>query len=200
MREFVPEPVAPKRRDITFVAIKTSGRNASVHEILDLAVIRVDGETLEELDKERWLITPHRIAEANPKALRASLFDVEMWAALGKPIDVVVDQVRPLLDGAVLAGHDIASTLAFLRRAFHQADVRYGFLFGLTIDTAALAWPLYQSGRAADMTFRPVCSCMGVTTDWRQSAMDDALDTLKLTRRFAGIYSVALDIALGKEA
>ena len=179
-------------KPLAFVDLETSGLDPTRHEILEAAVIRVDAGTLADIDCTDVRVHPMRLEDADPEALRMVGYSKRAWE-LAATLDEALEWIWPLLDGAVLAGHNPAFDRAFLEAAWQRTGVPRPALDHHILDTASLAWPLFASGRLASLSLDAVCKHLGIVRKVRHRALADADDSLEVARRLLPVYRGALD-------
>ena len=134
---------APKTT-VAFVDLETTGLDPSRHDIIELGIIRVDARTLEVLDEHEALVAPERLGEAQLDVLAINGFTTAAWEH-ALPLREALLEVAPLLDGALVAGHNVGFDWAFLETGFRRTgltlpNVDVHFVQGLdVIDIAVLA-------------------------------------------------------------
>ena len=177
---------------IAFIDLETTGLDPACHEILEAAVIRVDGGTLAEIDHTDVRVHPERIEDASPEALRINGYAPEAWkdaASLGQALE----WIAPLLDGAVLAGHNPGFDRAFLEAGCRRTGIAPPAWDHHLLDTASLAWPLFASGRLASLSLDAVCAHLGIVRKERHRALADAANSLDVARRMIPAIQDAVD-------
>ena len=102
---------APKTT-IAFVDLETTGLDPSRHDIIELGIIRVDARTLEVLDEYEALVAPERLGEAQLDALAINGLTTATWEHALTLREALLE-VAPLLDGALVAGHNVGFDWAF---------------------------------------------------------------------------------------
>jgi len=183
-----PTPVAPTRRTpvsaIAFVDLETTGLDVRRHEIIEAGVLRVDARSLEVIATCEVRIRPERLDEAEPEALAVSGFSFAEWAQAAT-LDVALSRITPLLEGALIAGHNVGFDWAFIEAAYRQAHLPRPNVDYHRLDTASLAWPLVASGELRSMSLDAVAAHLGLERPSPHRAMADARCSLEVARRLA---------------
>jgi len=169
-------------RPLAFVDLETSGLDPTRHEILEIGVVRADGRTLETLGMFDVRVQPERIDDADPEALRINAWTAEAWTD-AVPLDVALVRTKPLLEGALLAGHNISFDRSFLDAAWRSTGVPAPKVDHHAIDTATLAWPLLVAGLIESLSLDPVCRHLGIGCAEPHRALADARRSLEVARR-----------------
>lgn len=169
-------------RPLAFVDVETTGLDPSRHEIIELGVVVADPRTLETRGMFDVRVRPGRIEEADPVALDINGWSAEAWKD-AVPIDVALVRARPLLEGALLAGHNVSFDRAYLDAAWRSTGVRPPGMDHHVLDTATLAWPLHAAGLIASLKLDAVCEALGVDVGQPHRALVDAQRSLEVARR-----------------
>ena len=122
---------------LIFIDVETSGLTPTVHEVLQIAVIR-DDPTTGMVTRYETKIKPTRIGWAEPKALEVNGYTPEAWADSPSAKDVLTE-LKPWLEDGILVGHNVAFDRAFLEELFarHKDSIK---LPHRTLDTYGLAY------------------------------------------------------------
>ncbi len=172
-------------RPIVFLDLETTGLDPKVHEIVEIAAIQVDAESLVELDVLHLRVKPERLDVASVHALKINGFDMEVWEnAVG--LGGALSKLSPMLDGAVMAGHNVGFDQAFLDAAYASTGVPRPRMDHHTLDTASLAWPLYTDGVIKSLSLAAVCDALGVDGGTPHRALHDARRSLQVARELLG--------------
>lgn len=169
-------------RDIAFIDLETTGLDPDRHEILEVAVIRVDAKELHPLDEVECRVRPVRIAEADPTALDLGGYSPQAWAN-APSLAEAMERIAPLLEGTILAGHNVAFDRGFLESAWQAVGSRPEGMDYHLLDTATLAWPLWSAGAIVRLSLDEVCECLGITREPAHRAVTDARCCLEVARR-----------------
>ncbi|MDP1826633.1 MAG: 3'-5' exonuclease [Archangium sp.] len=183
-----PTPLTPRKRAplsaIAFVDLETSGLDFRRHEILEIAVIRVDATTLEVISGCEVRVIPELLEEAEQEALAVSGFSLAEWAEASR-LPVALTRVAPLLEGALIAGHNVSFDWAFLEAGFRHARLPRPDVDYHRLDTASLAWPLVATGELRSLSLDSVAAYLGLERPSPHRAMADARCSLEVARRLA---------------
>jgi DNA polymerase-3 subunit epsilon len=169
-------------RPLAFVDLETTGLDPRRHEILEIAVVRADPRTLEVTGMLDLRVRPGRIEDADPAALGINAWSAEAWRD-AVPLDIALVRAKPLLEGALLAGHNISFDRIFLDAAWNASGVPAPDLDHHVLDTATMAWPLHAAGLVESLSLDVVCETLGIDTGQPHRALADARRSLEVARR-----------------
>jgi len=181
----VPQAAVVKpysRREIAFVDIETTGLNPARHEILEVAVLRVDARTMKPVAETTVLVSPERLHDAQPEALHVCGFSPALWASAVPLVDALAE-IAPLLEGAIIAGHNVAFDWSFLVAGFRRVGLPLPDVDYHRLDTASLAWPLYGDGELTSLSLDAIARYLDVDRRWPHEALDDVRCTAEVARR-----------------
>lgn len=157
-------------RPLAFLSLKTTGPDPEEDAITEIAVVRVDPRSLDVEEALSLSVVPDVVGRAVPEG--------EPEAFLG----AALERIEPLLDGAVLAGHELGEQLPFFQHAWVEHGHRPDGLYPYHVDTAGLAWGLLASGEVEDLALESVCGPLGIDAELR-SATGRAYASLEVARR-----------------
>jgi DNA polymerase-3 subunit epsilon len=187
---FVLPPKAPQTQTpsplkaLAFIDLETTGQEPTWHDILEVAVVRVDASTLKVLGQYNALVAPGRLEYARPEALEACGFSKAAWAK-AVPLKEALEAAAPLLEGAHLAGHDVDLDWGFLEAGYLRAGLRPPRVEPRRLDTASLAWPLFVGGEVPSVSLDDLAAHFGLSRCKPHRALSDALCALEVARRLA---------------
>ena len=172
---------APKTT-IAFVDLETTGLDPSRHEILEIGVVRVDARTLEVLAEHEVLVMPERLGDAQLDALAINGFTTAAWER-ALPLRDALREVSPLLEGALIAGHNVGFDWSFLEAGFRRTGLALPNVDYHRLDTASLAWPLVVTGELPSMSLDPLAKLFGLERPNPHRALADARCSLAVARK-----------------
>ncbi len=180
-----PVRVAPKTPldSVPFVVIdtETTGWDATRDRILSLAVVPVEAGRLPVGGVRSWLLY-HPEAPLTEAVRVHGILPVDSRS--GEPERKVIDELLPIVTGAVLVGHHIAFDVAVLNAALHRTHRLR--LRNPLLDTATFAMHVlepfrktgYPGQRAPSLD--EVCTHCGIHPLERHTAAGDAFTTAEL--------------------
>jgi DNA polymerase III subunit epsilon len=169
-------------RPLVFVDCETTGLDPDRHELIEVAAIRVDPRTLKIETELALKVHLERIEDADPDALRINGYTEEAWSD-AVSLAEAMQQLAPVLDGCMLAGHNVAFDRSFLDAAWKHVGHRPNGLDHHLLDTATLAWPLLSAGSLDSVSLTPVCKRLGIERGEEHWALDDARASLEVAKR-----------------
>lgn len=174
-------------RDLVFIDCETTGLEPDYHEIIEIAAARVDPGTLvirREMDAKIQPAHPERV---DPEAVRKNGYTPDRWLdALS--LDEALDRLSPILNGAVLAGHNVAFDRMFIEAAYHRAEQILPDIDYHLVDTASLAWPLVVAGIIERPSLRFLCEHFGISNEGAHSAPADVRRTIAVYRELMSLF------------
>lgn len=181
MTDSIPNNTEKKPLDLVFLDVETTGLDHAVHEILEVAAIRVTADLDHVLATYSTKVTPTRLHTASPEALAVNGYDPETWTDSIPLVDALI-ALWPLLEGAVPAGHNVGFDLGFLEAAARETGKGPLPTDYHRLDTASLGWLLVTAGDSTSWSLGAVCDALGVKRDREHTALDDALAALQVAR------------------
>jgi len=179
-RSDVPIPL----KALAFVDLETTGLDPSRHDIVEVAVIRVDARSFEVLAEYHTLVAPERLEDAQPEALAICGFSKAAWTN-ALPLRDALLAVAPLLEGALVAGHNVGFDWAFLEAGFRRAGLSLPRVDYHRLDTASLAWPLVATGELSSISLDSLATLFGLDRPRPHRALADAKCALEVARRLS---------------
>lgn len=171
--EGVEPPARAPIKAIAFVDIETTGLDPDRHEILEVAVVRVDPDALIVLEEKSVLVQPERLSDADPEALAVCGYSASVWSR-ALPLKWALRAIAPLLDGALIAGHNVGFDWSFLEAGFRRAELPLPRVDYHRLDTASLAWLLKANDEVDSVSLDAVCAYFGIDRPRPHRALQDA--------------------------
>ena len=165
-------------RPLAITDIETTGLDAAVHEIIELAVLIVDQKTFKITDRYHIRIKPQHIRTGAKRALEISGYSERVWrtaVSLETALTTYADKVRD----AVFCSYNVFLAYSFLDAAFKSTGVE-----DLTdyhrLDIFTLAWSRLN---LASPTLESICKRLDIVPEpLPRRAMDGALKQLEVLR------------------
>jgi DNA polymerase III epsilon subunit-like protein len=194
MADTTPDKKIPPLRlvPVAFLDVETTGLDPKVHEIVEIAVVGLDGQVL--LDTK---VKPVNIGVATEEALKVNGYNEADWAD-APTFDEIKDDVMAALKHKVVVGQNPQFDRNFVVEALARVGVEkaYRKVKRHTIDTITLAWEHLVPCGLDRLNLEAECNFLGIPLDResRHGALPDAqaartlyLMTLRATeeQRFA---------------
>ena len=167
---------------LAFIDVETTGLDPTRHEIVEIGVVRVRGDTLAEIDRTDVRIRPQHLDRADPSALALNGYSEGAWEN-ATDLAEALDFVAPLLGGAIMAGHNVSFDRGFLDASWSRTGVRPPEMDHHVVDTATLAWPLLACGLIPSVSLKDLCPALGMDRGDAHRALADARCSLQVARR-----------------
>jgi len=166
---------------IHFIDTETTGLDASVHEIIEIAIITENGDG----DIKRWCtkIKPQRIEDADPKALEVNGYNEEDWRDAPTFEEVYEHCLWDKWDNEdIMVGHNIAFDAEFLREECRRiGEWQTDQYFPRTkIDTITLAHEHLMPMGLLSLSMGSIRSFLDWSYEGAHTALKDAEDCRKL--------------------
>ncbi|NOJ86848.1 3'-5' exonuclease, partial [Myxococcus xanthus] len=171
-------------RTLSFIDLETTGLDASQHEVLEVAVLRVDARSLQVLAEYEARVQPTRLADAQPEALAVCGYSDEDWQD-ALPLPEVLATVTPLLASTLVAGHNTGFDWGFLAEGYRRSGLPLPGVDYHRLDTASLAWPLLATGEVESLSLNALAKRFGLHRPTPHRAMADARCALEVARCLA---------------
>lgn len=130
---------------LTFFDIETTGLDPVKNEILELAAIEIDVQTLEVIRSYATKTKPVRMETAHPRALEVCGYRPEDWTE-AKDLKVALQEVHSLLYRCIPGGHNVTFDIRFLEQAYRQHYLPSPEFHSLHVDTQSIVGELRTEG------------------------------------------------------
>ena len=166
------------KRPLAFIDTETTGLDASVHEVIEVAIIKEhpDGRL------ERWqsLIRPKDLDSAHPKALAMNGYNEapERWDSAPYS-EHVAEDIAARLKGCVIVGHNVGFDLKFLQANFDREGLKYRLPYH-KVDTVSLAYEHLVPCGLESLSLDKIRHFLDWGTEGAHTAMKDAKDARRL--------------------
>lgn len=175
-------------RAIAFIDIETTGLEADYHDIVEIAAMRIDPSTWEVQTELNVKVHPEHPDRIDPEAVRVNGYSAAHWKDALQLRNALV-KLTPMLNGCVIAGHNVHFDWSFLLAAYRRLEVVQPEVDYHLLDTASLAWPLVIAGVIERPTLRALCDLLGVSNNDAHTALGDAYRAMNAYRRLAEIMN-----------
>lgn len=186
MRNFLPKP--NKKHDICFVDLETSGLKSWEHEIIEIAAVLVDGQTLEI--KKQMSCKTRPTKPVSPEAARVNGYTSEKWKD-AIAIEHGLRLIFPIIEGARWAGSNPSFDRSFVQQACKTHGLEFPKLSSYRmIDTNAMIEPWIFHGVIDRAGIDEIGKLFGLAPRGAHSALEDALLVCEIYKRIVHEFRV----------
>lgn len=165
-------------RPLAITDIETTGLDAAIHEIIDLAVLIVDQHTLKILDRYSARVKPRNIRTGAKRALALAGYSTGAWAKavpLEAALAVYADKAR----NAAFCSYNVYLAYSFMDAGFREAGIEDPTDYH-RLDLFTLAWS--RLGLASP-NLDGICKRLNIVPEpLPRRAMDGALKQLEVLK------------------
>jgi DNA polymerase-3 subunit epsilon len=192
---------------LIFMDTETTGLNPEEHELIEIALKRLDPKTLEVMGSYHVLVLPS--VPPTPEVAAINGYDETKWKAQGAKPNLETEdfeKMEALLQGATPAGQNPSFDMSFLRAAwaavFEHGSLQVPFpkMDYHQLDLAALAWPLYVAGVLPGLSLRHTRKLFGLPGEQEHRAMADVDDSIAVYKAMLKLYAPAVASLSGEAA
>jgi DNA polymerase-3 subunit alpha (Gram-positive type) len=170
MADATPDKKIPPLRQVpvVFLDVETTGLDPTAHEIVEIAVVSLEGQPL--IDTK---VKPQNIAAASPKALEVNGYNEADWAD-APTFDEIKDDVMEALKHKVIVGQNPQFDRNFVVEALRRAgvDEPHRKLKRHTIDTITLAWEHLVPCGLDRLNLGAECEFLGIPLEAHRALAD----------------------------
>jgi len=147
-------------RPLAIVDLETTGLDASIHEIVDLAVLIVDQKSLNVTGRYGARVKPRNIDRAAQKALHVVGYSPNLWRT-SVPLEAAMEVLSEKVSGAILCSTNVYLTRSFLDAAFRRCGVEDSTSYH-HIDLMSIAWAAAPTLKLTRLSMDAVCKKLGI--------------------------------------
>lgn len=147
-------------RPLAIVDLETTGLDASIHEILDLAVLITDQDTLKVTGRYSARVKPRNIKRAARRALDVVGYSPNLWRT-SVPLEAAMEVFSEKAAGAILCSANMFLTRSFLDAAFKRCGVEDSTSYH-HVDLMSIAWAKSPHIRVGRLTMDAMCKKLGI--------------------------------------
>jgi len=157
-----------RQQPVVFLDTETTGLDPTVHEIVEIAVVDLEGHVL--LNTK---IKPVNIERASPEALKVNGYNEADWAE-APTFDEIKDTVMEVLKHKIIVGQNPQFDRNFVVEALSRCGVEkaYRKLKRHTIDTITLAWEHLVPCGLDRLNLGAECEFLGIPLEAHQALAD----------------------------
>lgn len=162
-------------RPLAITDIETTGLDALLHEIVELAVLIVDQKTLNITDKYQIKVKPINIQNANRQALKVCGYTAREWRS-AVSLEVAMQVYAEKTKDAIVVAHNVFFEWSFLAEAFKRTGVEDHTDYHRA-DIFSIAWARAKRLPGVDeFTLEAIARSLGIPRESRpHRAMNGAL-------------------------
>ncbi len=176
-----------KLHNLAFIDTETTGTDASLHEIIELAVIIArqvpregKGPKLEIIEECEWKIKMQHPERAEEQALRVNGYNEVDWM-FAVDRKKAMEEFAKKTQSCSFVSHNLVFDHAFVMKAFDETGVENRMHYA-KIDTISLAFArLYDAPQADKFSLRALCELLKIENTKAHTALAD-------TRALVAIY------------
>ena len=163
-------------RPIAITDIETTGLDATVHEVIELAILVIDQNSLRILDRYHAKIKPRHIRTGAKKALEVVGYSEQAWRT-AVPLEVALLAYAAKAKEAVFCSYNVYLAYSFLDAGFKLTGVEDPTDYH-RLDLFTLAWS--RLGLVSP-TLDSICKRLSIVPEpFPRRAMDGALKQLEV--------------------
>ena len=160
-------------KDYVSIDIETTGLDPKKDRIIEIGAVRVRNGNISEV--KNWLINPRcELSDFIKDLTKIS----ESMLADAPYIDEVIPEVIEFCKEDIIIGHNIMMDFSFLKRNAVNRKLNFE---KSGIDTLKLARVIFADMEKKNLGF--LCDALGISTENRHRAADDALATVQLFQK-----------------
>lgn len=175
-----------RNRHLVFIDLETTGLDKDKHEIIEVACLVVDGQSLEVVEEYVAKVKPKHIETANSEALKINGYDPNKWRG-AKNIEEVMEKIRAISEGGMIAGWNVSFDWAFIEENFEKLKIESSFNYH-KVDVQSIAYAcLYRKKKAKSLRLDAVAPFFGIEKGKIHGAEEDIKITYELFKKFMNI-------------
>lgn len=164
---------------LAFVDVETTGLDSDKHEIIQLACVLAEQKTrpgkgpeVTIIDEFELKITPTRLQDAEPEALRVNGFNEMEWM-FAIDLKNAMEHFAKKAKGAIMVAHNLCFDAGFIDKAFKSTGVE-NTLHYQKLDTLSIAFAQHYNKPDFDKySLRYLCEIYGVKNERAHTALAD---------------------------
>ncbi len=180
---------AMRLTDLAFVDIETTGLDARVHEIIEIAVVRVrqiwdvnEKPVFEKLFEWSAKIKPERLNVADPIALKINGYIASDWIG-SVSLESALRDFAEKTDGAIMVAHNVAFDNGFIEENFARYGIK-NLMHYHRLDTVSFAFgKLAHTAEIGRYSLGELCKYFGIVNERAHSALSDARADFELFKK-----------------
>ncbi len=164
--------------ELSFIDTEFTGVGLE-HELIEIAVIRVNSFNFSVLDEWEVKIKPQHIELADEKALKINGYNEKDWQDALEPKEALKKFLEKV-DDSMLVGHNLSNDWFYICKALMENNLAPTFFYK-GIDTFSLAWQKLRNDKdIRSLGLSELANYFGIVREKPHSALDDALTAYKV--------------------
>jgi DNA polymerase III alpha subunit (gram-positive type) len=181
------------KRDYVVFDVETTGLDPNWNEIIELAAVKLDANTLEEKGRYYSKVQFKYPRRMSKKVAEMNHYNEDEWKDKARPPKDVIDGFLEFSADCIKVGHNVKFDMNFVEAAYKRYMKQVFTVSGPApnpwgkgyhaIDTSSLAAPLQFKGELYSVSLKNVCKHLGITNNKAHAAMSDVLATAEVFRK-----------------
>lgn len=161
MPKLLDQPPLFRQLPILFIDLEMTGLDASQHEIVEIAALRVDQPNFNITGSYYAKVIPEHIDSADPDALRIISYSPESWSG-AIPLRQAMIELSNFAPNCILAGWSIQNDWDFLNAALVKLNLPYFYSHRL-LEIFSLAFAkLYHNQEVVHLNLANAAKVLGI--------------------------------------
>jgi len=170
-----------RHRPLVFIDIETTGLDPLQHEIIEIACLVVNPQTLEIRKEYHRKVWPEHLETADPASLGVNKYSPKTWHE-AKSLKEVLKELNSLTPGGQFIGYNISFDRSFIENAAREYGMMLNFDYHW-IDVMSLVYFKSLSDKKLErLKLTHVCEIWGIPLKEAHTAMGDVKATLAVYR------------------
>jgi len=145
---------------ISLVDLETTGLDPRICEIIEMAVIVFDADSLEEIERYETKVLPEHIETASQKALLINGYSEKDWKGAVSLRDAM-KELAIRVDGTQLLAQNVVFDYGFLEAAEHETEIKLNFMRPC-LDLPSIAWGIIPHEKVQSWSLKTLCAYLRV--------------------------------------
>jgi len=170
-----------RHRPLVFIDIETTGLDPLQHEIIEIACLVVNPQTLEIRKEYHRKVQPEHLETADPASLEVNKYSPKAWHE-AKSLKEVLKELNSLAPGGQFIGYNVSFDRSFIENAAREYGMMLNFDYHW-IDVMSLVYfESLSDKRLERLKLTHVCEIWGIPLKKAHTAMGDVKATLAVYR------------------
>ena len=159
-------------KPLVFVDVETTGLDPNIHEIIEIAILPLEGPVWETK------IKPEHIEKASPKALEINGYrdHPEDWGS-APLFHEIAPEIATRLKNTMIAGQNTNFDMGFIQSLSKRHDIPLKGVAYSWVDTVTLAYEHLVPLGIPDLKLQSICDFLGIPNEGQHTAAADVYRT-----------------------